>query len=482
MATVIDSLVVTLGLDPSQFAKGQHEALDAFKKTQEEAVKGGKAVEEQSKKSMEALGGIKTQALELFAAFGGGAAVVDFVAKMTTADAAVGRLSRSTNASAETITKWQGVARIYGSTAEGMASSFTTISDAVAGFKVGSISPLIADFRALGSAGGTIIDTNKGVDQTLLDMADNLKAIHDRDPAQAGFLGRKMGLDAGLLDLLMKGSAEVQKMLDKVHAMGPATKASTDAAGDLAKAWNTVNLAIEGKGRSGVAAVSPSLAIMLNTVSKDLSTPRGEFGSGFKNTSWSDFLEAIKQPFVGKTAAAGSGGSRGDRNNNPGNMKDGAFARSHGAIGNDGGFAVFPDWATGSAAQETLVRGSSYRGLTLDQFAQKYAEGSSAWRNTVGGALGIGGRDIVNNQDPRLIDAIRRAEGTGIHGAFHGASIVASAGIDRGGGSTSTTSVSINGPITINAGANADGAAIASKFTETMRRQSFAAQANDGQN
>src|SRR3979490_1522309 len=119
MPTVIDSLVVELGLDPKNFTKGQREALDAFKKTQEEAVKGGKSIEEQSKKSLGALGGIKTQALELFAVFKGG--------------------------------------------------------------KIGKISPLIADFRALSAAGGTIIDINKGVDQTLLDISANLAKVNAAD-------------------------------------------------------------------------------------------------------------------------------------------------------------------------------------------------------------------------------------------------------------------------------------------------------------
>jgi hypothetical protein len=54
MPTVIDSLILELGIDASKFSKGQRDALDAFKKTQEEAVKGGKAVEEQSRKSMNA--------------------------------------------------------------------------------------------------------------------------------------------------------------------------------------------------------------------------------------------------------------------------------------------------------------------------------------------------------------------------------------------------------------------------------------------
>jgi uncharacterized protein (TIGR02594 family) len=108
------------------------------------------------------------------------------------------------------------------------------------------------------------------------------------------------------------------------------------------------------------------------------------------------------------------GGTRGDRNNNPGNMKFGSLAQAFGAThADDKGFAVFPDRASGDAAHDALLKSDKYKGLTLDQFGNKYSEGSASWKKTVGGALGIGPNDIVNNQDPRLAGAIRKAEGTG---------------------------------------------------------------------
>ena len=44
------------------------------------------------------------------------------------------------------------------------------------------------------------------------------------------------------------------------------------------------------------------------------------------------------------------GGDRNWRNNNPGNLEDGDFARRHGSIGSDGRFAIFPDYKTGKEA------------------------------------------------------------------------------------------------------------------------------------
>jgi hypothetical protein len=118
-------------------------------------------------------------------------------------------------------------------------------------------------------------------------------------------------------------------------------------------------------------------------------------------------------PNTGTGGGTGGGGTRGNRNNNRGNMKFGPLARSFGATHADsGGFAFFPDQASGDAAQHALLQSNKYQGLTLNQFARKYAEGSPDWAKTVGGSLGIGRNDIVNTKDPRLQEAIRKAEGT----------------------------------------------------------------------
>jgi len=71
------------------------------------------------------------------------------------------------------------------------------------------------------------------------------------------------------------------------------------------------------------------------------------------------------------------------RNNNPGNLVMGTFARQKGAIGEAGlvpnkknkklKFAVFPDYAAGREAQAArLKEGDVYIDLTLNEFVRKY--------------------------------------------------------------------------------------------------------------
>lgn len=65
--------------------------------------------------------------------------------------------------------------------------------------------------------------------------------------------------------------------------------------------------------------------------------------------------------------------TRGERNNNPGNLEDGPFARAQpGYVGSDGRFARFNSNDAGVAAQENLLR-HNYRGLTVRQIIEKYS-------------------------------------------------------------------------------------------------------------
>jgi RHS repeat-associated protein len=114
-----------------------------------------------------------------------------------------------------------------------------------------------------------------------------------------------------------------------------------------------------------------------------------------------------------------SGGTRSWRNNNPGNLRAGDFANEHGAIGNAGGFAVFPDEATGQAALTARLSTPPYTNLTLDEAIERYAppnendtrryQGFVRQRTGLAGDVRLG--TLNNNQRTALANAIRTLEG-----------------------------------------------------------------------
>lgn len=71
-----------------------------------------------------------------------------------------------------------------------------------------------------------------------------------------------------------------------------------------------------------------------------------------------------------------TGGTVSWRTHNPGNLKDGAFARSHGSVGKDHiGHAVFPTYDHGYQAKYNLLFSATsvYYNLTLHQTIHRYA-------------------------------------------------------------------------------------------------------------
>lgn len=113
-------------------------------------------------------------------------------------------------------------------------------------------------------------------------------------------------------------------------------------------------------------------------------------------------------------------GARNWRNNNPGNIEYGAFARQHGALGTDGRFAVFPSYEAGRAAKEALLFESrGYRNRTISSAISRYAPAfendTAAYASAVARAVGVPSStplsDLTPSQRQRMLDAMERVEG-----------------------------------------------------------------------
>lgn len=142
-----------------------------------------------------------------------------------------------------------------------------------------------------------------------------------------------------------------------------------------------------------------------------------------QNTDGSTSVVAIDQPAprAGGAVGGGSGVPRGMRNNNPGNIEDGPFARSlPGYAGSDGRFAIFSDLASGEGAQARLLQSYVQRGFdTPAEIINRWAPPSdnnptNAYVNYVARRVGVGPNDrISTEQIPLVAQAIREFENGG---------------------------------------------------------------------
>jgi murein DD-endopeptidase MepM/ murein hydrolase activator NlpD len=113
-------------------------------------------------------------------------------------------------------------------------------------------------------------------------------------------------------------------------------------------------------------------------------------------------------------------GARNWRNNNPGNIEFGSYARSKGAIGTDGRFAVFPTYEAGLAAKESLLfEGRNYRNLTItaaiSRYAPQFENDTNSYINQVASAVGVSPytklNELSSSQRRAMLGAMERVEG-----------------------------------------------------------------------
>lgn len=488
--TVIDSFVVELGLDPTKFTQGQQQAFNAAKRLEDQQLAVAKNVEHGSDRAAQAIGGIRTQALQMLAVFTGGRGLVNFATELTHVNAGLGRLERNIGVSVSTINAWQGAARLFGGDAKQMAQSFQNISDAFAGWKIGVENPLIADLRAISTAGGTVIDVNKGVEQSFKDLAANLKAIHDRDPATAGLLGRRVGLDPALHDLLIRGPEAIEKVLEYMRKLGVATNTQTDAFGELEKRISQMGLKAESLGRKLLGGDPQTgeggFARQIIEMADFLNMKPGEANAKFwsrESWSWVPGLAQDKprSSFEEQKMFPGGRGKFTSQTEKEQYIRAAAARRGINpnvamAVAKSEGFNSFqstvPSAKGPNGREDSWGAFQLYKGGGLGNEFQK--------------ATGLDPADPANERatiDFALDDARKNG-----WKAFHGArntGIGNWAGIDRGagggGGSTTTTEVNINGPINVTPPANSDPATFADRFAAAVKQQSFTAQANGGQ-
>ena len=114
-----------------------------------------------------------------------------------------------------------------------------------------------------------------------------------------------------------------------------------------------------------------------------------------------------------------TGGSRAWRNTNPGNIRYSEFSRRMGAIGEAGGFAIFPDEETGMHAIKELLKTSNYNKLTVAGAISRYAPPSendtAAYhrhiQNLTGLSINKRMSDLTDSELSKIVMAIKTIEG-----------------------------------------------------------------------
>lgn len=218
---IVDALVVTLGLDTSNYDKGKKKV---EKDTDDLAKKSSKLED-----SVLSLG---KGFARFFASISASSALLDLVKDVSKANDELNFLSHQLGMSTTQIKAFQNAASASGGSAQGMTNSMKSLNNAMIGFKTTGDASLMPTMNALGVS---MVDAQghiRRTDDVMLDLADSM---HKMDAQQAYFLGEKLGLDDGTINTLMQGRDALKDMVNYQKTLYQASKQDLENSRQLQK-------------------------------------------------------------------------------------------------------------------------------------------------------------------------------------------------------------------------------------------------------
>ena len=501
MATVIDSLLIELGLDTSKFDASQKKSVEELRKFDEQAQKTAKNTQQGSKNIGDGFEKARNALVSLGVAFVGIKGFTNFAQPMTTTNAALGRNAQLFQMSARELDAWGGVLKTVGGDAETFQSSIQAMQQGIAKIKLGDAA-ILTPLARLGALGA--VDVNKTT-VYIYKLADALKAFKAQNGEQLTLtLAQQLGINKETYMVFSQGSEAVRKLYDEQYKHSGVTEENTKNAQKLQQQWAETSQAFSKAKNALMDELAPALSLalrggtaffegfvdadkkldgflsQLTLIGEAALTLKGSLASlKIVGISVGEGLTAAFSKLFGAAAllfhseglnkgedaeiakihaaqdkASGKGGGAGVprnmRNNNPGNIEYGDFAKKHGATGSDGRFAIFPDLKTGQDAMASLLMGYAKGGSnTISKIVGKWSPaGDNGAANTNAYIADVAKKTGIDPNKPLSmgeLSAVQQAMSA--HESMVGAKATAPAG--AGGNAGTSVQNNINS-ITVN--------------------------------
>lgn len=213
MATIIDALVVTLGMDTKGMEQGVKKA----------------------ENSLNSLSGIATKALGFVAGlWAGGAMMHQFI---DNADA-VNKLSQSLGINVEDLQAWQGAAANMGGSADSMTGSLKGLSDSLRSIPINGGDATVGMLQMLGIRARDATGHIRPATEVMGDIADKLSKMSE---LRALDYGKKLGFDQSTVMVLRQGRTALDDVIKRQKELGGYTKNDGEIARKATAAFDGMN-------------------------------------------------------------------------------------------------------------------------------------------------------------------------------------------------------------------------------------------------
>jgi hypothetical protein len=449
MATIIDALVVTLGINTDPYKAGRVRAEQEQSKLKDSAKKSGNEVSS-------ALKEVGTQVATLFLGFEGLKGALNFFTGLNVANANLGRFSANLGESAHEVNTWSSAVELAGGTAADAQSDLQALSSSITALKAtGEVSQLLLTFQRMGVAIYDAQGKTRKLTDIYKDFGDRLRTYNRAD---AFNLAKQAGVSASTFNLIAAQADERQRLLSLAEQNNTVTDESIKQAEELQERWRGIKQTLTGVANTLLGEITPAIKEVFSWVQQVFTGVKNTgflqgvfsalggairvvvdlvriawsgitqlfnlfadsrvgkwlvtFAKGF-GTSFVEQADALANKYAPAAAAATktaspTSTSSGIPRNNPGNLR---YAGQTGAT-NEGGFASFPTLAAGIQAANRQLDLYAARGVnTIDAIVRKWAPSSEndteGYIGRIVKATGKGAKEQLSAADrQRLLQAI----------------------------------------------------------------------------
>jgi hypothetical protein len=287
VATIVDSLLITFGLDATEFKKGvkeveagqanlkattgknSKEKVSLIKKETDAQKRQTKDTNEGVKKSVDQFKQVRNQLLGIAALVTGGLGLVRFGSNTLSAAANVGRLAQNVGESVQTIAGLQGVFKNIGGSADEANTSILRANDSVQKFK--TLGMADADITGFLRMGGDLEKTpiNTGLD-FLSAKADLIKKkiAEMGEPKAFAAASQFLGMSQNEFNALKGGSIPLKNDIGRLGKNSGLTEANTREAQRYKSSLNDLDTKLQGVTRTIFFAFEPALYKIMGAFEK----------------------------------------------------------------------------------------------------------------------------------------------------------------------------------------------------------------------
>ncbi len=332
MATVIDSLIVTLGLDPTKFTAGANTATatteklkksaaglssendkltGTFKKTREEAASTAKELSSRGDQGAEFFSKIKSEALGLFAVMLGGKGLTSWVESTTKNMADLGRSAHNLNMSAGDLQQFRNTIERNGGSADAAVASLTNLQQSIENLKIGGDTSILKWLQPIGAQS---TQSPMAIYRKFIEYA----SAHKNDLANVNMIGQGLGFDQGMINEAEKGLPAFDKDQADSLKEGVPTDKQIEAVTNLQQAMIGLGQTFHQIGVDVLTDIAGPLTTAITKL-EDISEKHpaegvGIVGAGVLGTGWLGgraVKSALRWLGIGGKAAADDAGAAG---------------------------------------------------------------------------------------------------------------------------------------------------------------------------